>query len=46
MKASDVGKTVAIDAGKKSVEKANKILFTLKLQVAWFMIPLEEITQK
>ena len=33
MKATDVGKTVAIDAGKKLVEKAAKMLSTSKSQV-------------
>ena len=46
MKAIDVGKTVAIDAEKKLVEKAAKILSTQKLQVANAMIPPEEITKK
>ena len=46
MKAIDVGKTVAIDAGKKLVEKASKRLFTPKSQVANVMIPPEEITRQ
>ena len=46
MKAIDVGKTVAIDAGKKLVEKAAKQLFTPKSQVANVMVPPEEITKK
>ena len=38
MKAIDVGNTIAIDAGKKLVEKAAKSLITPKPQVAnvWF----------
>ena len=46
MKAVDVGKTVAIDAGKKLVEKAAKRLTTLKPQVANVIVPREEITKK
>ena len=46
MKDIDVGKTVAIDAGKKLVEKAAKKLSTPKSQVANVMIPSEEITKK
>ena len=46
MKADDVGKTVAIDAGKKLVEKAAKRLSTPKAQVANVMVPPEEITKK
>ena len=46
MKAIDVVKTVAIDAGKKLVEKATKILTTSKLQVANVMVPPDEITEK
>ena len=46
MKAIDVGKTVAIKAGKELVEKAVKKLSTQKLQVANVMIPPEEITNK
>ena len=46
MKAIDVGKTVAIDAGKKLVEKAAKILTTQKSQVANVIVPPEEITKK
>ena len=41
-----MGKTVAIDAGKKLVEKAAKKLSTLKLQVANIMVSPEEITKK
>ena len=41
-----MGKTVAIDAGKKLVEKAAKELSTLKSQVANVMVPPEEITKK
>ena len=46
MKAIDVGQTVAIDAGKKLVEKAAKRLSTPKLQLADVMVPSEEITKK
>ena len=46
MKAIDVGKTVAIDAGKKLVEKAAKRLTTTKPQVANVIVPPEEITKK
>ena len=55
MKAIDVGKTVAIDAGKKLVpidagkklvEKAAKRLTTSKPQVANVIVPPEEITKK
>ena len=46
MKAIDVGKTVAIDAGKKLVEKAAKQLSAPKSQVANAMVPPEEITKK
>ena len=46
MKAIDVGKTVAIDAGKKLVEKAAKRLTTPKPQVANVIVPPEEITKK
>ena len=46
MKAIDVGQTVAIDAGKKLVEKAAKRLSAPKSQVATFMVPPEEITEK
>ena len=46
MKAIDVGKTVAIDADKKLVEKAAKTLSKPKSQVANIMIPPEEITKK
>ena len=45
MKAIDVGKTVAIDAGKKLVEKAVKKISKPKSQVANVMIPPEEITK-
>ena len=45
MKAIDVGKTVAIDAGKKLVEKAAKRLTTPKPQVANVLVPPEEITK-
>ena len=46
MKAIDVEKTVAIDAGKKLVEKAAKKLSKPKSQVAHSMVPPEEITKK
>ena len=46
MKAIDVGKIVAIDAGKKLVEKAAKKLSTPISQVANVMFPAEEITKK
>ena len=46
MKAIDVGKTVAIDAGKKLVEKAAKRLSTPKSQLANVMVSPEEITKK
>ena len=46
MKAIDVGKTVAIDAGKNLVEKAANKLSTLKSQVANAMVPPREITKK
>ena len=46
MKAIDVGKTVAIDAGKKLVEKADKKLSIPKSQVANVLVPPEEITKK
>ena len=46
MKAIDVGKTVAIDAGKKLVEKTAKRLSTPKSQVDNIMVPPEEITKK
>ena len=46
MKAIDVGKTVAIDAGMKLVEKAVKKLSTPKSQVANVIVPPEEITKK
>ena len=41
-----MGKTVAIDAGKKLVESVAKILSTQKSIVANAMIPPEEITKK
>ena len=41
-----MGKTVAIDAGKKLVEKAAKRLSTPKSQVANAMVPSEEIAKK
>ena len=46
MKAIDVGKTVAIDAGKKLVEKAVKRLATPKPQVANVIVPPEAFTKK
>ena len=46
MKAIDVGKTVAIDAGNKLVKNAAKRLSTPKSQVANVMVPPEEITKK
>ena len=46
MKVIDVGKTVAIDAGKKLVEKAAKKLSTPKSQVDNIMVLPEEITKK
>ena len=46
MKATDVGKTVALDAGKKLVEKAAKRLSTSISQVANVMVLPEEITKK
>ena len=46
MKAIDVSKTVAIDTGKKLVEKAAKKLSTPKSQVTNVMVPPEEITKK
>ena len=46
MKATDAGKTVAIDAGKKLVEKAAKRLSAPKSQVANVMVQTEEITNK
>ena len=45
MKAIDVGKTVAIDAGNKFVEKAARKLTTPKPQVANVLAPPEEITK-
>ena len=46
MKDIDVGKTAAIDAGKKLVEKAAKWLTTHKSQVVNVIVPPEEITKK
>ena len=46
MKAVDVCKTIAIDAGKKLVEKAAKKLTIRKSQMANVMVPPEEITKK
>ena len=45
MKAIDVVKTVAIDAGKKLVEKSAKRLTTPKSRVANVIVPPEEITK-
>ena len=45
MKAIDVGKTVAIDAGRKLIEKAAKRLSTPKSQVANVTFPPEQITK-
>ena len=46
MKAIHVGKTVAIDAGQKLVEKAAKKLSTQKTQVANVIAPPEEYTKQ
>ena len=46
MKDIDVGETVAIDAGKKLVEKTVKKLSKQKSQVANVIVPPEEITKK
>ena len=46
MKVIDVGNSVAIDAGKKLVEKAVKRLSTPKSRVANVMITPGEITKK
>ena len=46
MKAIDVGKTVAIDAGKILVEKEVNRLSAPKPQVANVIVPSEEITKK
>ena len=46
MKAIDVGKTVAIDAGNKLVEKTVEKLSKPKSQVINVMVPPEEITKK
>ena len=46
MKAINVGKTVAIDAGTKLVEKAAKRLTTPKSQVTNVIVPPEEIIKK
>ena len=45
MKAIDVGRTVAVGAGKKLVEKDAKKLTTAKSQVANVMLSPEEITK-
>ena len=46
MKAIDVGKAVAIDAGKKLVEKAANRSSAPKSRMANIMVPPEEITKK
>ena len=46
MKAIDVGKSVAIDAGKNLVEKAVTKLSKPKSQLANVIVPPEEITKK
>ena len=46
MKAIHVDKTVAIDAGKKLVEKTDNKLSKPNSLVAIVMVPLEEITKK
>ena len=46
MKGNHVGETVAMDAGKKLVEKAAKNYATPKSQWANVMVPPEEITKK
>ena len=46
MKAIDVGKTVAIDAGEKLVEKAVEKFSKPKSQVVNVMVPPDEITKK
>ena len=46
MKAIHVGKTVAVDAGKKLVEMAVKKLSKPKSQEANVIVPPEEITKK
>ena len=46
IKAVDVSKAIAIDDGKKLVEKVAKKLSTTKSQVAKVMVPPEEITRK
>ena len=46
MKAIDLGKSVAIDAGKKLVEKAVEKLSKPKSQVVHVMFLPEEITKK
>ena len=46
MKAIDVGKTVAIDAGRKLFQKAVKKLSKPKSQVANVIVPPEEITNQ
>ena len=46
MKAIDVSKTVTIDAAKKLVEKAAMNLSTSKSQVAYIMVPQEDVTKQ
>ena len=46
MKAIAEGKTIAIDVGKKLVEKAAKKLTAPKWQVANVIVPPEEMTKK
>ena len=46
MKATDMDKTDAIDAGKKLVEKTAEKLTKRKSQIANVMLPREEITKK
>ena len=41
-----MGKTVAIDAGKKLIENSAKKLTTAKSQVPNFVVAPEEITKK
>ena len=45
MKAADVGKTVAIDAGRKSLEEAANGISTFKSQLFNVMVPPEDITK-
>ena len=41
-----MGKTAAIDAGEKLVEKADKTLSTTKSQVSHVIVPPDEISKK